>query len=192
MQMLGEEITDSLGLEHKGSVHGLGLLPIRTVMQPNKLTRNATGELACTRVFRQAVGKCSLAGYEIHVGQTAYQAGATHFAVLAHDSLLSNSKRDGCISDDTRIFGTYLHGIFDGDSFRHLIIRAARAFHQLAPPTELRRWKQLREESLNRLAYEVENALDMREIFSWVGLGYSRTAARTVAGAEMQKQGGGS
>jgi adenosylcobyric acid synthase len=71
-----------------------------------------------------------------------------------------------------RVFGTYLHGLFDDDSFRHQFLRAARAFHKLAAPNELHLWKQLREESLNRLAREVEKALDMKTIFGWVGLPY--------------------
>jgi len=79
---------------------------------------------------------------------------------------------DGCMSADTRFFGTYLHGLFDDDSFRHQFLCAARAFHKLAAPDELHLWKQLREKSLNRLAREVEEALDMKRIFGWVGLPY--------------------
>ncbi len=74
------------------------------------------------------------------------------------------------------IFGTYLHGLFDDDGFRHQFLCAARRFHQLDAPDELLRWKQLREESLNRLAREVEKALDMETIFGWVGLTSSRSA----------------
>jgi adenosylcobyric acid synthase len=76
------------------------------------------------------------------------------------------------MSTDTRVFGTYLHGLFDDDRFRHQFLRAARAFHKLAAPDELYLWKRLREESLNRLAREVEKALDMKTIFGWVGLPY--------------------
>ena len=177
MQMLGKTITDPSGFERHGSMTGLELLPIETIMKPDKLTRNARGQLACPALFGQPVSKCNLAGYEIHIGHTIYQKGAAHFAVLSNHPTTDSISKDGCVSADTRIFGTYLHGIFDDDHFRHLIIRSARAFHKLADATELRRWKQLREESMNRLAREVENALDMGEIFSWVGLRYQRMAA---------------
>jgi adenosylcobyric acid synthase len=80
------------------------------------------------------------------------------------------------MSTDTRFFGTYLHGLFDDDSFRHQFLRAARAFHKLATPDDLHLWKQLREESINRLAREVEKALDMATIFGWVGLPYKSIA----------------
>jgi adenosylcobyric acid synthase len=172
MQMLGEAISDPLGVERDGSATGLGLLPIQTIMQADKVTRNATGEMATTILFGQPVTDYKLSGYEIHIGQTIYQTGAVHFATLSSDSGSSTITTDGCISTDSRIFGTYLHGLFDDDSFRHQFVRAARTFHKLAAPRELYLWKQLREESLNRLAREVEKALDMKTIFGWIGLPY--------------------
>jgi adenosylcobyric acid synthase len=123
-------------------------------------------------LFGQPVEDSRVSGYEIHIGQTVYQKGAVHFAVLSADSRSSGDQNDGCTSADTRIFGTYLHGLFDDDGFRHQFLRAARAFHKLAAPAELHLWRQLREESLNRLIREVEKALDMKTIFGWVGLAY--------------------
>jgi adenosylcobyric acid synthase len=171
MQMLGKTITDPLGMERDGSASGLGLLPIETIMHADKVTRNVTGNMAARTLFGQPVGDSRISGYEIHIGQTVYQAGAAHFAVLS-SGLRPGYQNDGCISPDTRVFGTYLHGLFDDDGFRHQFLRAARAFHKLAAPAELHLWKQLREESLNRLAREVEKALDMKTIFGWVGLAY--------------------
>jgi adenosylcobyric acid synthase len=172
MQMLGEVISDPLSMERDGSATGLGLLPIQTIMQADKVTRNATGEMATAILFGQSVTGNKLSGYEIHIGRTIYQAGAAHFATLSSNSGSPTVSNDGCISTDSRIFGTYLHGLFDDDSFRHQFVRAARAFHKLTVPRGLHLWKQLREESLNRLAREVEKALDMKAIFGWVGLTY--------------------
>jgi adenosylcobyric acid synthase len=177
MQMLGESITDPLGMEHEGAVSGLGLLPIRTIMQSDKVTRNATGKIATRVLFGQPLMDSKISGYEIHIGQTIYRAGAAHFAVLSADSESSGDCKDGCMSADTRVFGTYLHGLFDDDSFRHQFVRAARAFRRLSAPDELRLWKQLRDESLDRLASTVEWSLDMETIFGWVGLPYSDTAS---------------
>jgi adenosylcobyric acid synthase len=172
MQMLGKAISDPSGMEHSGSVAGLGLLPIHTIMQTEKVTRNTRGEMAAEVLFGQQLTQKGLAGYEIHIGHTDYEVGAKHFSNLACGTDLSNTSRDGCISSDTRIFGTYLHGIFEEDSFRHQFLSAARAFHRLSPPRDVNPWKQLREGSLNRLAHAVESALDMRAIFSWAGLTY--------------------
>jgi adenosylcobyric acid synthase len=178
MQMLGETISDPSGMEHKGSVVGLGLLPIRTTMHTEKVTRNAIGKMNTSVIFGQPVEYDCLSGYEIHIGQTIYQRGAKPFAYLSSKDATRGApsvSEDGCVSADTRILGTYLHGIFDDDRFRHQFIRAARAFHKLTEPAELTPWKQLREESLNRLAIEVSKALDMKAIFHWVGLSYKET-----------------
>jgi adenosylcobyric acid synthase len=136
------------------------------------VTRNVTGNIVAQTLFGQPVADSRISGYEIHIGRTVYQAGAIHFAVLSEGLRSSGGRSDGCVSDDTCVFGTYLHGLFDDDNFRHQFLRAARAFHKLAAPNELYLWKQLREESLNRLAREVERALDMKTIFGWVGLAY--------------------
>jgi adenosylcobyric acid synthase len=143
-------------------------------MQKDKVTQNVSGQMAETVLFGQPVTYSNVSGYEIHIGQTVYLGGSRHFAVLSSNSGSTRATTDGCISADSRIFGTYLHGLFDDDGFRHQFLCAARAFYQLAVPTELHLWKQLREESLNRLAREVENALDMETIFDWVGLPYRR------------------
>jgi adenosylcobyric acid synthase len=191
MQMLGETIIDPSEMEHEGSVAGLSLLPIRTVMQVEKVTRNVIGRIVPSALFCQPVEESYLSGYEIHIGQTIYQAGAKHLADVSSRDAVSESKaisEDGCISADSRVFGTYLHGLFDDDRFRHQFICAARAFHKLAAPVELMLWKQLREESLDRLALEVGKSLDMRTIFSWVGLTYENVASAASSNNRSQKE----
>ncbi len=65
MQMLGEMITDPSGVEYQGSVAGIGLLPIRTIMRTDKVTRNAVGKLATPVLFNQPIEKTFFSGYEI-------------------------------------------------------------------------------------------------------------------------------
>jgi adenosylcobyric acid synthase len=166
MQMLGAAILDPHFMEHGGRAEALNLLPFTTYMNAAKTTRQAAGSLATSTLFHQPVPAIPLNGYEIHIGETTYAANALPFSFL-HDA-----QPDGCISPDTRIFGTYLHGLFDDDTFRHTFIAAARAFHQLAPATHFENWKQKREASLNQLASTVRASLDMPRIFSWAGLDY--------------------
>lgn len=93
---------------------------------------------------------------------------------------MNDQKFDGCISTDTRILGTYLHGIFDNETFRHAFIAAARSFHHLAPASQFENWGQKREESFNRLANTVRGSLDLPRIFDWVGLKYISQAPTDV------------
>jgi len=82
-------------------------------------------------------------------------------------SILNGHQLDGCISPDTKVFGTYLHGIFDNDAFRHFFIASARSFHSLARAPQLENWKQKREDSFARLADTVRASLDLPRILDW-------------------------
>jgi adenosylcobyric acid synthase len=173
MQMLGGLILDPEGIESAESMYGLGLLPINTTMQPVKTTTAATGQLSAPSLFGLPVGNIALHGYEIHVGETSYLGKARSFAQLARQAEERSQRvEDGCISADGRIFGTYLHGLFDGDCFRHAFIAAAREFYRLTPAVELNNWGSRRKESLDRLARVVSQSLDMEKIFESVGLRY--------------------
>lgn len=169
MQMLGTKIVDPLAMEHGGQADGLGLLPLSTRMNAAKVTRQVRGRLLRSTLFGQPVSPATLDGYEIHIGETVYEESALAFAVL------NEEESDGCISADTRIFGTYLHGIFDDDAFRHIFIAAARGFHHLSPAICFENWRQKREESLDRLADTVRESLDLSRIFNWAGLKYRST-----------------
>jgi adenosylcobyric acid synthase len=173
MQMLGEAVSDPEKMEHSSTVRGLGLLPISTIMQQRKVTSMATGEVKCGYLFGSSIGPMPLHGYEIHIGETVYLDGSRPFASLTRQSGAQSLQHDdGCITADGKIFGSYLHGLFDSDSFRRLFIQSARAFHQLAPADSFEDWTKRREESFDRLALEVSRSLDMGTLFSWVGLEY--------------------
>ena len=181
MQMLGQRILDPDGIESLNSIRGMGLLPIETTMRPAKIVSPCTGRLAAGFLFCQAIANVPLRGYEIHIGETSYVGRAKPFAQIVrrpretHPPIL-----DGCISSDSRIFGTYLHGLFDGDLFRQGFVEAARAFCDLGPACELSSWESKRQESLNRLAETVSQSLDMPSIFGWVGLNYRHDPMRAV------------
>jgi adenosylcobyric acid synthase len=172
MQILGEKIFDPDGIEHSTTVRGLGLLAINTTMRPQKVTRISSGHVAASSLFGQPISSRRISGYEIHMGETCYLEDAEPFARLETE-IAGKTLLDGCAAPDGHTFGSYLHGLFDDDSFRHAIISSARAFHNLTPATELDNWKLKREESLNRLADTVRASLDLSKIFAWVGLSYT-------------------
>ena len=164
MQMLGRSIYDPENIEEGGSVSGLGCLPIDTVMRNAKTTVQTRARLAADRLFGQSVASAEVSGYEIHVGETRYLPGSEAFALTAE------GQKDGCIAGNT--FGSYLHGLFDDDAFRHTFLTAARAMRQLSPATVFNCWQAERESALNAFAAHVEGSLDMAEVFRWAGRTY--------------------
>jgi adenosylcobyric acid synthase len=112
-QMLGVWVRDPQGIEGTaGDTQGLGLLDIETVMSPDKtLTR-----ISATHVETG----CPISGYEIHIGRSDGPARARPFATVA-------GTPEGAISNDGRIMGSYLHGMFADDSFRAAFLAARGA-----------------------------------------------------------------
>jgi adenosylcobyric acid synthase len=161
-QMLGTRIDDPAGIENggrPGGREGLGLLPTRTVLTSEKVTRPVTGK--APQVFGQPLQNPEFRGYEIHVGETVYAEGAERFAEIG-------AKPDGAVSPDGRVLGTYSHGIFDDDAFRHSFVNAARAACGLAPASGMAFVAAEREARLDRLAAHVRAALDIGLIRSWI------------------------
>ena len=70
-QALGEVIQDPSGVEHGGTVAGLGLLPARTLLGPEKTVRRSplTFSSDLGGPF-EALAGLRVEGYEIHYGQT--------------------------------------------------------------------------------------------------------------------------
>jgi len=172
-QMLGDKIEDPQGIENHGvpcSRPGLGLLRTWTVLQPEKITRPITGRLLRPWLFgREAKHECAFRGYEIHVGETVY---AQEAAPLAEITRAGSSAvvADGGVSTDQRVFGTYIHGIFDEDGFRHAFLEAARAACGLAPLAAKAFVAAERQSRLERLAAQVRSSLDLELIRSWLYL----------------------
>lgn len=176
MQLLGEFIHDPQGVERTGSMQTLGLLPIATTMEATKTTTPSSGTVTASALFGAPMNGCTLSGYEIHVGRTEYLEGSTPFAEILRMGD-SRPHHDGCVSHDGRVFGTYLHGIFDLDTFRHQLLRAARRAVGLNEPVTVTNWQSLRRAAMDRLADTVETHLDMSAIFNMAGLVYEATSA---------------
>jgi adenosylcobyric acid synthase len=167
MQMLGRAIKDDGGLEGGGVAAGLGLLPISTSLAAEKVTRRASSRLLSHSLFGQPVLNVEATGYEIHLGATDYERAARPLFELrreGEDAPLS----DGAVSADGLVLGTYLHGVFDDDRFRHSFVKAARAACQLSAPPALKNFRAEREARFDRLAAHVRQAIDLPMILRWL------------------------
>ena len=108
-QMLGITIADPHGIEGEpGSVAGLGLLPIDTVIHADKRTRPISG--------RFADAEARFTGYEIHAGVTTVDPSAP--PLLRFD----DGTHDGTTARDGQIGGCYVHGLFDQPDARAWLV----------------------------------------------------------------------
>ena len=102
-QLMGKAVHDPDGLEGKpGSTEGLGLLPVETILKAPKTTTRTKF------IWNDIPG----AGYEIHMGQTDREQSSPLLSIIERNNVACKDD-DGCISADSRIMGTYLHGLFD-------------------------------------------------------------------------------
>jgi adenosylcobyric acid synthase len=111
-QILGTRIADPEGIEGRpivsgGETEGLGLLDIETVLEGEKTLTQATG-------IHVASG-AAVEGYEMHIGNTTG-------AGLKMPLLEIGGRGEGARSKDGLVIGTYLHGLFAADAFRHAFL----------------------------------------------------------------------
>jgi adenosylcobyric acid synthase len=170
-QMLGLSIEDQQGMESHGIPtfrKGLEVLPVRTRLHSEKTTRQVRG--ACRAVlFGQVTIDATFRGYEIHLGETTYADGTGKFADIQRQGS-SDWIDDGAVSHNGQVIGTYIHGLFDDDDFRHAFVNAMRTACGLSGSTANVYVARERDERLNRLAKQVKESLDMRQIAGWLGL----------------------
>ena len=151
-QMLGLSIDDPCGVESGGLprfMPGLGQLAVRTVMRSEKTVRRAIAP--------------NFHGYEIHMGETIYENGAEPFAEIRREGE-QQPVLDGAVDSSGRVWGTYVHGLFDDDRFRHEFINVALDACGLSPAQTHKCVTAEREARIDRWAGHLRQSLDMNFI----------------------------
>ena len=166
-QMLGRRVLDPFNVEsHIHEAEGLGLLDAETTMRPAKETHQAEALLLASGELLAPGCPDLLYGYEIHMGETVVGQGALPFAAISRRSGRDVDVSDGAVSPDGRVFGTYLHGIFDNDGFRRAFLNRIRGEKGLAPILDAAP----QEEPFDLLAAHLERHLDMERLLAICGI----------------------
>ena len=113
-QMLGKKVTDPYGVEGGGNAEGLGLLDVSTELQTKKELKRVEG------VWIE--NKIEISGYEIHMGKT--KTGDAEKPVVEINEGNITMRTDGARSASGKVWGTYLHGIFDTAKFRNFYLKS--------------------------------------------------------------------
>jgi len=144
-QMLGESIHDPEGIEGKpGTSNGLGFLEMETTLHAEKCLRQIQGVLLSNQ--------SRISGYEIHAGISTGKA-------LNTPVMLLEGEKEGAISEDGQVLGTYLHGLFDMPEASNELLNWAGYKKQQSINLDNQR-----EQGINAIADALE------ENFNWIQL----------------------
>lgn len=169
-QMLGRKIYDPEHAESsRDELDGLGLLASETIFSSQKLTRQITATCSGKGFLGTIYRGVPLKGYEIHMGRTTIAAGAKAAFAIKQASA-DKGVDDGLVSDNGLVMGTYIHGIFENDEYRRMIINGLRNRKGLKAQTGGAVISERKEENYNRLAQTVRNALDMDKVYEIMGV----------------------
>jgi len=150
-QMLGRRLADPEGIEGPAAeAEGLGLLDVETVIGGDK-TLSQVGATECHS--GQAVS-----GYEMHMGLSEGPGRRTPWFTL------DDGRPEGARSGQGQIMGSYLHGLFAADGFRHAFLASIRRGRRPGAAFEARI-----EDTLDRLAGHLEANLDLDELLAAAG-----------------------
>ncbi len=164
LQLLGRKILDPDKVESESAAGaGLGLLDIETSLCPEKQTHQVLARLQPSAAAAGFGGLAELSGYEIHAGNTEYGSTSHPLLRIIQRSGEEVGIEDGAVSADGRIWGSYLHGIFDNDELRAAVFaplrRGAAGRSVTGYNLDL---------EIDRLADHLETHLDLERICSWL------------------------
>ncbi|MGK4025339.1 cobyric acid synthase [Bacteroides fragilis] len=148
-QLMGREVCDPDHVEGEiERLPGLGLLPVSTRMQGEKVTRQVR--------FRFLEDSAVCEGYEIHMGTTTPLTDVP-VSPLNH---LADGREDGYFVDRT-CMGTYVHGILDNPSVIDYLLEP---FADKLKETAFD-YKAFKEEQYDKLAAHVRKHVDLPLIY---------------------------
>ncbi len=162
-QLLGQKISDPYGIESRpgDEVSCLGLLPVVTVLEKEKIVQKVTGS--------SLASGAQIRGYEIHMGRTRPVKGRGGPFATVHVPGRKRQWEDGWVSQDGLVMGTYIHGVLDSPGFRGQILNKIRAAKGLRP-RKARQGRLSRFRQYDKLAEHFEAHCDVDRILRLGGI----------------------
>ena len=164
LQMLGTTLEDPYFKEgaknySEQKINGIGLLPLKTTFFKKKLTR---------QINTKSIWPCQsqINGFEIHNGQTVLDEIQSSLKInpIFEDSDLGWFKEN---NKGGTIAGTYIHGIFENDSWREQYINLIRKSKNLPILNKKSiSYKKKRESIIDNLANEFHKHLNLTSFLS--------------------------
>ena len=178
-QMMGYEINDEDHVESDVDFElGLGLLPVKTNLKKEKVTRQVRFRLATSpSAMRAATASSVCHGYEVHMGKTTlmYKAKASPLTFMVDDEThkvikpsrgLFRATENGCFLNRS-CFGTYIHGILDNPQVVNFLLSP---FLKEKSPRDTYNHAAFKEEQYDKLADHVRGCIDMAKLYEIMGV----------------------
>ena len=157
-QMLGETIADPDGVEEGGSIRGMELLSVTTVLQKEKRRCQTEGSIGQVEGPLQGMSGKVFRGYEIHMGKTLSKE-------EAGEALPENQPviRTGA---NPNVYGSYVHGLFDQAQIAGEVVQAlARKKGVSLQDGQMEDYQSFKEKQYDKLADTLRLYLNMEEIY---------------------------
>lgn len=159
-QMLGEVITDIEGVEEGGTLRGMELLPVVTELEKAKVRCQVEGRLPDLDGIFSALSGLAYVGYEIHMGRTK---------ILESEQTDQDALPDKRIivsGGNNKVYGTYVHGIFDKGGIAAAVVQAlAKKKGIFIENGAFEDYRSFKEKQYNKLADTLREYLNMEEIY---------------------------
>lgn len=119
--MLGEMVSDPRGAETGGSIRGLGLLPIDTVLTAARTRAQVQGRFGKLEGVLEGLSQLPLEGEELHLGTDMLRNAMQAVAMLSDEEGLL-AKCEGAQGED--VYGTCIQGIFEQEEAARRLLGA--------------------------------------------------------------------
>jgi adenosylcobyric acid synthase len=173
-QMLGQSVSDPDCVEEGGTVRGMELLPVETLLTPEKTRTQVQGQFLAVEGIFSALSGQKIRGYEIHMGKTRSVVSAKKEKHLCAVTVVSSRDTSETSAADPQfdgmqngeIYGTYIHGIFDeGNIARTLVRTLAKKKGVEVDALENFDYRAFRESQYDKLAEQLRDSLDMNAVY---------------------------
>lgn len=170
--MLGCEISDPYYVESGGAIRGMELLPIKTVLQQEKVRCQSEGKLRQVDGLFSEISGCEYSGYEIHMGQTYYvdtENSDDKTGQVGTELELACEEVQQTVltsNENHNVYGSYVHGLFDKGNIASVIVNAlSKKKGVVLLDGSLEDYQTYKEKQYDKLADILRKHLNMEEIY---------------------------
>jgi adenosylcobyric acid synthase len=167
-QILGRTVADPEHVESSVEhAEGLGLLEVDTHFEPRKTLNRVEATVAAPALLGRG---SPIIGYEVHQGVSRRREGERPWLHLRRQP--GGEGPDGAARADGRVYGTYVHGLFDDARFCRAVVAELR-WRRGLPPLAEGAWRARPAggaERAGRLAAWLAEHCDLRPVAAALGL----------------------